>query len=384
MRIRLVDPRSRRDVKQFVRLPFALYRRCPQWVPPLMADVARALDPERHVFYRRSQAAFFLAESEGSVVGRLAVLDNRPYNDYHGSDVAHFCLFEAVDDRAVAEGLFAAAERWARQRGLTRLVGSKGMLRADGLGVLVEGFEHRPAVGIPYNYAYYGPLLESIGFVQEIDYLSAYLSASYHLPQRVHQLAERVKTRRGLAVKTFTSKDELRGWVPAIQRVNNEAFTQVWGYYPMDQAEAQAVADNLLAIADPRLIKLVLKGDEVVGFLFTFHDISEGLQRARGRLWPLGWLHLLRAFKRTDRANLNGMGLLPGHQGVGANAILYTELEKSFRQFGFRHAEFVQISKENSKSLGEAMFTQPQWIKRHRIYRRAITGLGVAAASGAG
>ncbi|NLE75667.1 MAG: hypothetical protein GX605_02795 [Chloroflexi bacterium] len=372
MRIRLVDPASKRDVQRFVEWPFTLYRPCPLWVPPLKRMVARALDPTRHPFYRASRAAFLLAEDDGVVVGRLAVLDNRAYNAYHGTSVAHFCYFDAIDDTAVAEGLFAAGADWARARGLTVLIGPKGMLRADGLGVLVEGFEYLPAVGIPYNYAYYGPLLERIGFTKEIDYLSADVRPDYHLPQRVYDVAERVKAQRGLSAKVFSSRRELRAWVPAIQRVNNQAFTQVWGYYPMDESEAAAVADGLLSLAHPRLIKLVLKGQEVVGFLLTFHDISRGLQGARGSLWPVGWWHIWRAFRETDRADLNGMGLLPEHQGVGANSILYTELEKSYREFGFRHAELVQISERNLKSLAEASFLEPRWIKRHRIYRREI------------
>jgi hypothetical protein len=173
-------------------------------------------------------------------------------------------------------------------------------------------------------------------------------------------------------VKSFATKRELRRWVPEIQRINNEAFTDVWGYYPIDEAEANAIADRFLAAADPRLIKVVLKGEEVVGFIIGYPDISAGIQRAKGRLWPLGWIHLLPEFRRTKWANFNGAGLLPEHQGVGANAVLYTELAKSVRDFDFEHADLVQVAETNTKSLGEVNTAGAEWYKRHRVYRREL------------
>jgi hypothetical protein len=246
------------------------------------------------------------------------------------------------------------------------------MLRADAHGLLVEGFEHRPAMGVPYNYPYYARLLDDLGFEKEIDYLSAHLGGDYDLPQRFYDIAEKVKARRGFRVKSFTSKRELRRWVPEIQRINNEAFTEVWGYYPIDEAEANAIADRFLAAADPRMIKLVMKKDKVVGFVIGYPDVSGGIQQANGRLWPFGWIHILLEFKRTKWANFNGAGLLPEHQGVGANAVLYTELGKTVLDFNFEHADLVQVAENNVKSIGEVEAAGAEWYKRHRVYRREL------------
>jgi hypothetical protein len=245
-------------------------------------------------------------------------------------------------------------------------------LRADAHGLLVEGFEHRPALGVPYNFPYYASFVEELGFAKEMDYLSAHLSGDYDLPQRFYKVAEKVKEQRGFWVKSFTSKQELRRWVPEIQRINNEAFTDVWGYYPIDEAEANAIADRFLAVADPRMIKLVMKENEVIGFVIGYPDISAGIQRANGRLWPLGWIHILLEFKRTKWANFNGVGLLPKYQGVGANAVLYTELASSAKEFDFEHADLVQAAENNIKSIGEANAAGAEWYKRHRVYRREL------------
>ena len=376
MRIRKIDTPQRREVRRFIDFPFALYRDCTQWVPPLVSEMRFALNRDKHPFYRHSAADFFLAEEGGRTLGRIAVLDNRVYNDYHSSNTAFFYFFEVVEDLEIARALMGAASEWARRRNLDTLIGPRGLLRGDGHGLLVEGFEHRPAVGIPYNYAYYGAFLQELGFEKEIDFLSAHLTRSQSLPQRFYDIAERVKERRGFWVKSFTSKRELRRWVPEVQKVNNEAFSEGWGHYPIDEAEVNAVADRFLAIADPRLIKLVMKGEKVVGFVIGYPDVSAGIQRANGRLWPFGWLHILLDFKRTKWVNFNGVGLLPEHQGVGANAVLYTEMAKTVLAFDFERADLVQVADTNVESMGEVRAVGGEWYKRHRIYRRSLGPVG--------
>jgi len=138
-------------------------------------------------------------------------------------------------------------------------------LRADAPGILVEGFEYVAALGMPYNYAYYPELMTAVGFEKEIDYLSGYMAEEHHLPDRVVRIVDKIKKRSDFWIKSFSSKRELRKWIPAIQRVNNEAFTDVWGYYPIDEAEGQMIGKQLLTVADPRLLKIVMKGEDIAG-----------------------------------------------------------------------------------------------------------------------
>jgi hypothetical protein len=255
---------------------------------------------------------------------------------------------------------------------LDRIIGPRGLIAAQGGGMLVEGFEHRPAMGIPYNYAYYDRLLRSVGFEKDTDHLSGYLSGNHRLPERLHEIAAKVKQRRGFWIKNFETKDEMREWIPHVAKVHREAFADAHTFYPPTDAEMDAIADTLISIADPPLIKLVMKGDEVIGFIFSYHDISAGLQKARGRLWPLGWLFLLWEKRRTKWANVNGVGLLPAYQGLGANAVLYTELEKSLRPYGFEHVDVVQINETNYKSFSDMENIGVKWYKRHRAYLRSL------------
>ena len=370
--IRTVDPQQRHDVKKFVDFPFTLYAGCKEWSPTLVSTIKLAINRKKHPFYNHSDASFLLAERDGEIVGRVAVLDNRRYNIYRDSKDAFFYYFDAVDDADVARALFDRAVDWANARGLTAILGPKGMMRADSYGILIEGYEYVAALGMPYNYPYYSHLMTASGFEKQIDYLSGYLEQGDQLPERVVRLVEKVKKRSGFWIKSFSSKRELREWIPAIQRVNNEAFTDVWGYYPIDDAEVQMIGNQLLMVADPSLMKLVMKGDDIAGFAFIFPDITETLQAIKGRLWPFGWARLLVALKRTRRLNGNGVGLLPEYQGFGATALLYTEFEKTVLQRDAVWCEVAQAMETNIKSLGDMNAVGVKWHKRHRVYRRNL------------
>lgn len=372
MEIRRLDTEQRRDVRRFTRFPFQLYRDCPQWVPPLLSDAENQLDRQQNPFYRHSAAEFFLAESEGQTLGRLAVMDSRRYNEYLGAETAFFGLFEAVDDSQVACRLFDAAIDWARARGLKKMIGPRGLYGPDASGILVAGFEHRPAMGVPYNHAYYDNLLQAAGFEKDADHLSGYLSGHIKLSDRYYAIAEKVKARRGLRIKSFSSKEEMRQWVPRVGQIYNRAFEGSHHFYPLNEKEIERLGQDLITIADPRLIKLVLKGKEVIGFVFAYPDITAGLQKARGRLWPLGWYYLLREQRRTRWVNFNGLGVLPAYQGMGASILLYTEVAKTIEKYDFEHADLAQVGEENVKSRGDLETLGAEWYKRHRNYQRIL------------
>jgi hypothetical protein len=247
----------------------------------------------------------------------------------------------------------------------------KGFLQGDGIGVLVDGFEHRPAVGIPYNYPYYVALIEGAGYRRQRDFYSCYLSGATQLPERLYRIAEKMMERRGFTIRTFASKRELRAWIPAIVQTYNDTFERNWEFNPITASEARVIGERLLMIADPRLIKLVMKGDKIAGFLFGFPDISAGIVRARGRLWPFGWFWILHEFGRTRWLNLNGAGILAPYRGLGVNAILYVEMEKTIRQGNFEHADLVQME-ESVLTLEDARTMGGRIYKAHRIYEKDL------------
>ncbi len=370
--IRKLNTDSRRDVNAFVQMPFPLYRDCAAWVPPLVDDVKLMLNRRKYPYYEHSDADFFLAERDGRAVGRIAVLENRHYNEHWGSRTAFFNLFDAENDPEAATALFAEIERWAIARGLNKIVGAKGFLQGDGIGILVDGFEHHPAVGIPYNHAYYASLIEAAGYRTQRDFYSLYLAGSAQIPPRLHDIAEKMKERRGFSIKNFTTKAELRRWVPAIVKTYNDTFVGNWEFNPITEREGVVIGERMLQIADPKLIKLVMKGDTIAGFLFGFPDISDGIRRAQGRMWPFGWFWLLQEFGRTKWINLNGAGILAPYRGLGVNAILYAEMENCIRGGNFEHADIVQIE-QSVLTLADAQTAGAKIYKAHRIYEKMLS-----------
>ncbi len=378
MHIFQIDPKKRRQRRQFLDLPFQIYARTPQWVPPLAHEARLVLDPERHPFYQHSQAAFFLALEGGQPVGRLAVLDNHNYNQFNRERTAFFYLFECEDRQAVSGALFEAGFEWARRRGLDKIIGPRGFTVFDGLGLLVKGFEHRPAFGLPYNPPYYPALVEAAGFVTDHEAVSGYLDAQIiRFPEKIHQVAERVRARRGLVVKRFRKRGELRALAPRLKDLYNAALGGTTGNVPITEAEAQTLADQLIWFADPGLIKIVMKDEQPVGFLFAYPDISAALQRTRGRLFPFGWLHMLLELRRTEWININGAGMIEGYRGLGGTALLFSEMYKTVAgdspaERRYHYADIVQIGVDNEAMQREMRDLGIDFYKTHRTYTRPL------------
>ncbi|MCW5875287.1 MAG: hypothetical protein KIS85_00260 [Anaerolineales bacterium] len=372
--IQQVDTGSKADARRFVEFPFQHYKGCQQWVPPLLVDAYSFLDRSKHPFYEHSEADFFVAVRDGQVVGRLAALENKPYNAYHAKKQAQFYFFESIDDQAVANALFGRAFDWARERGLTQIVGPKGFGPLDGYGIQVEGFEHRQMMSMMnYNYAYYPRLVEALGFRKEVDFVSCYAHRDhFRFPERVHSIAQRVVQRGTLQVKRFANKRELRAWGPRIGKAYNQAFVNNWEYYPLSQREIDFVIQNILVVADPRLIKVITHGEDIVGFLFAFPDVSAALQRAQGRLLPFGIFDLLLELRRTKWVSVNGIGILPEFQGRGGNALMYSEMEKTLWDFQFQEGDLTQVAETAWEMRRDLENLGGKPYKNHRVYIRDL------------
>jgi hypothetical protein len=367
-----VQPGHGASVRDFLRLPFRLYRSVAQWVPPIRSEAARQIDPRHNPFFRHSSAALLLARRDGLPVGRMAILDNTNYNRFNDAHTAFFALFECEDDASVARALFDEGFGWARRRGLTLFEGPQGFTAMDGLGLLVRGFEHRPAFGIPYHLPYYEALLLGVGFEPAGDILSGYLGPQVQFPERIHEVGRRVMERRGLRVGRFRSRRDLKRLAPQLGDLYNQSLGGTSGNVPLTPEEIDGIARQMVAFADPRLIKIVYKDDLPVGFLFAYPDISRAVRRTGGRLWPFGWALWLLELRRTKWVNINGAGIAEGYRGLGGTALLFSEMFKSVRDGGFRHADLVQIGSENFPMLRELRSLGVDFYKTHRLFRTVL------------
>ena len=359
--------------REFIELPHRLFAGCPQWVPQFRVDMRAMLD-RKHPFFERSEAGFFICRRSGRTVGTIAAINNIPYNEHHGSKVGHFYFFDCEEDPAASHALFGAAFAWMRERGLREVIGPFGF-SIMGMGILVDGFEHRSAMTMMnYNYPYYERLLEAEGFRKHRDQVSMFIDArSFRLPDRIRRVAEIAMKRGSFEVPEFRTKAALRRYARDIGKVYNESF-QSHGdeYNPLSPREIDQVTKDLLTVADPSLIKLLLTKGEIAGFLFGFPDLSDALQRGKGRLTPVSILRLLLEYRRTRGLVVNGAGILPRFQRLGGNALLYFMLEKIASKRNFLSVDAVQIAETTELMLADLRTLGARVFKTHRVYRREL------------
>lgn len=362
-----------REGREFIELPHRLYAGCPQWVPQFRMDMRAILD-RRHPFFERSQAQFFVARRDGRAVGTVAAINNIPYNTHHGTKVGHFYFFDCENDPEASHALFTAAFTWMRQRGLQEVIGpfAWGVM---GMGVLVDGFEHRAAMTMmSYNHPYYGSLVEAEGFIKHRDQLSMFIDAkTFRLPERIRRVAEIALTRGSFEVPQFRRKAELRRYAQQIGKVYNETF-QSHGdeFSPLSEREIDQVTRDLLQVADPSLIKLLLNKGEIAGFLFGFPDLSRALQKGKGKLNPVSILRLLLEYRRTRQLVVNGAGILPRFQRLGGNAMLYAMLEKVASRRDYVSVDAVQIAETTELMLSDLNTLGARVYKTHRLYKLSL------------
>ena len=373
--IEKVDTDNKKQVKRFVELPQRIYADCPQWGPRLNMDAYNQLNRKKHPFHEHSNVEFFLAVRDGRDVGRIAAIENNPFNKFHNEKTADFYLFECENDLEAATVLFNTVFGWAKARGLETVIGPKGMGPLDGYGTLILGHEHRQTMTmLNYNHAYYQSLVEAQGFVKEVDFVSCYLPADkFQLPERVKRISERVMERGHLEIKMFKNKKELLQWADRIGAAYNNAFVANWEYYPLSQKEIDFVVENIMTIADHRLIKIITHGEDVVGFLFAFYDVSAAMQRAKGKLFPFGLIDILLEMRRTNTVSVNGMGILPEFQGHGGNALLYYAMGNTLLNFDqFVHVEMTQVAETTEQMRADLKNLNGVEYKNNRVYRKKL------------
>ena len=369
MNIRKLDPSNKKDRNKFINLPFEIYKNCQQWAPPIQNQMHFVMDAEKHPFYKHSKADFYIIEDGKQVISRLAVINHGNYSLYHHHPTGMFYYFDSYDDDKASELLFQTALDWYKKEGVKTVYGPKGFIRSDAVGLLVDGFNQPCSMGMIYNFPYYQKMIENAGFVKETDHFSGFIERSTELPEKHYLASERVLARNGFAIKSFSSKEEMKEWIPKLESIHHHAFAGNVGYYPSTTEEFQLLAESILAVMEPQMGKLIMKNDEIAGFILAYPEISDGLRKSKGKIYPFGWYHLLQAKKKTPLAIASVIGLLPKYHGLGGNILLYVELDKTLRSMHYTKAEISQIDERNANSFNGAVQLGTSWYKVHRTYR---------------
>ena len=365
-----------RQRREFVAFPKRLYEGNRQWVPAFDADMRKILT-RKHPYFEHSPGEFFLIRSGTRTVARAAALANDRYNREHGVRSVHFYFLDFEQDRSASQAAFAAVADWARPRGLDVMIGPLFSGATFGGGVLIDGFEHRAAMTMmAYNYNYYGDHYERHGFSRRFDLLSLYGNPqNFSLPGRIESIAQMVRSRGRLVCEQVGTMRELRRIADDVAALYNPTLADHPENYPLTERELSALKKDLLVIAQPELEKIIRYDGDVVGFLFTFPDLSAAMQRNRGKTGPAQILRLLRETRKTRKVIFNGMGILENYQRLGGNALLYSELVRSLSgggSFSFDEGEMCQINEGTDLMLKDMETLGARPFKRHRVYEKTI------------
>lgn len=366
----VVPVAERRTLEEFIGLPYALHRDDPRWTPPLRRDVRTLLDPARNPFFEHAEARLFLARAGARAVGRIAAIEDRLHAEIHGDGAGFFGFFESIDDPKVASALLAAAEAWARERGLRVLRGPVNPSLNDEAGLLVDGFDTPSVLMMPHNPPHYVRLVEEAGF-RKVKDLLAFQSTHTVLPPRLVAATDLLERRYGVTTRPIAMArfdDE----VALVKRLFNAAWERNWGHVPLTDREVAHLAAQLRPLVVPELVVFAEREGEAIGFAAALPDFNQALRaNPSGRLLP-GLFRVLWASRRLTRLRVLLLGTLPRWHGRGVDALLYRRVWESGRARGFGWAEAGWVLEDNLPMINGLRRMGFEVYKTYRLYERDV------------
>jgi GNAT superfamily N-acetyltransferase len=370
-----LDASRRADRRRFVAVPGPLYRGDPCYVPPLRRDVLRLLDPAVNPWHRHGEIALFIARRGGEAVGRIAAAHDRRQDAGSPERIGAFGFFECVDDVECAAALLAAAERWARERGLVAIRGPISPSMDDECGCLVHGFDSPPVVQMPYNPPYYAALLGAAGYEKAQDLLAYEFLVSQEVRPPIARIADAVEADadfrlRQVDLRRFADEVEI------VRRIYNAAWERNWGFVPLDAAEIAWRAKTLKQIIDPRFALLIeARRDgvfEPVAFGLAIPDVNEILIGLKGRLTPLALVRIVRGLRRVSRIRVILLGVVTEYRKRGLEAVLIREIHRQAARDGIRGAELSWVLEDNVLMNRTIRKAGGRHYKTYRIFAKRL------------
>ncbi|MBP5336264.1 MAG: GNAT family N-acetyltransferase [Bacteroidales bacterium] len=373
MAVELKIVKTRRELRQFVDFPEQLYRGCENWVPALRGDEFDTFDKKKNGAYDYCESECYLALKDGRVAGRVAAIINHNANRDWKEHNVRFGWLDFIEDREVLKALLDAVEAWGKARGCTRMKGPWGFTDMDKEGLLVEGYEHLSPFTCLYNYPYYDKLLQELGFLKDVDWTQRVAKVTNQLPP-MFQFADMIEQRFGLHVARARSTRELsEKYGLAIFHMYNETFAPLFQFTPLTDKQIERYLQTYVPILRPEFVSVCLDKDErPVGFTFCVPSLSKAVRRADGRLFPFGFVHILRALRHNDTLEALMIGVLPEYQGKGANVLMFKQIHENALKFGINRLILNPQLEENFKvqSLFEQYEMEP--FMRRRAYCKDI------------
>lgn len=366
--IREITP-TKSNLKKYTKFGIDLYKDNDYYVPPLIMDDVETLSPDKNPAFDYCKAKSWMAYRDGKPVGRITGIINTVVNERTGSRDLRFGFLDFIDDEEVVDALFDALAQWGRSQGLTSMVGPMGFSDMDHEGMLTEGFDELGTMATIYNYPYYPRHMERMGFHKDAEWVEYRMIVPDKIPEKMLRVAEIVKKKYGVRTIKYTSAKKIKEeYGVALFELINEAYDQLYGYSPLSQKQIEYYIDIYLPILRLENVCLIVDSDDkLIGVGISIPSMSRALQKGRGRLFPTGWLHLLKAmYMHNDVVDLLLVAVKPEYQSKGVNALLFADLLPVYIKNGYRWAESNPELADN-----ENVQLQWQYFERRQHRRRA-------------
>lgn len=372
--IKQIEP-TKSNLKKFTQFQIDLYKDNPYFVPPLISDDLGTLSPGVNPAFDFCEAVYYMAYKDGEPVGRIAGIINNQVNEKTGGATARFGFIDFIDDEEVSKALIGAVEKWAREKGMKKIIGPMGFTDMDHEGMLISGFEELGTMATIYNYDYYPRHIEKLGYEKEADWVEFLMDVPEKIPEKYDRIANIVKQKYGLKVKKYKSPKKAKAEIgrPLFHLIN-EAYDNLYEYSRLTEKQIDYYIGIYLSLINFDLLTAIVdKDDKLVGIGISMPSLSRALQKSKGKLFPFGWYHLLRALKcHTDRVDLLLVAVKPQYLNKGVNALLFQDLIPYYIKYGFKYAESNLELETNNKVQGQWDYFTNRQHRRRRAYRKLL------------
>jgi len=372
--IREILPRKSQDLKTFILLPEKIHAGHKNWVYPLVTDDWKYFDSRKNKAFGYSDTVLLLACRDGRPVGRAMGIINRRYNEHRNEKTARFGYLETYEDREVFRALLRYIEDWARAKGMTKIVGPYGFSDQDPEGYLIEGFEHRATIATYYNFEWVPRWLEEEGYAKDNDWFVYKLEVPKEMPEFYKRIYERQMKRGTFEIVEFKTRKEIKPWIRKVLGLMNETYMtgNIYGFAPLEPQEMDDLAKRFLPIVDPRFVKVVAKDGEVLSFVIAMPDMTEGINKARGRLFPFGFIHVLRAARKTKQLDLLLGAVKEQYRGQGLDVLMGVKVLQSASEAGMERIDTHHEMEANVKVRAEMERMGGVIYKKFRAFGKAL------------
>ncbi len=372
--IREIQP-VKSELKKYTKFAIDLYDGNPYYVPPLIKDDVDTLSPDINPAFDHCSAKSWMAYRDGKPAGRITGIINNLVNDRSGRKDLRFGFVDFIDDEEVVDALFKALERWGRDNGMTSIVGPLGFTDMDHEGMLTFGYDEVGTMATIYNYPYYPKQMERMGFSPDANWVEYQIEVPDNMPDKLARIGEIVRRKYGLRTIKYTSGKKIKAdYGVALFELINEAYDQLYGYSPLTPRQIQYYIDLYLPILRLENVCVIVdRDDKLVGIGISMPSMSKALQKSKGRLFPTGWIHLLKAmYGHNDTVDLLLVAVAPEYQSKGVNALLFTDLIPVYIKNGYKWAESNPELAENENVQQQWKFFERRQHRCRSVFRRDI------------